>query len=329
MAAVMKPQIDELADKVQHELMSILSGDFAKYKAGLPATPPTTDPTATPATMPASTVASSPVKSSLGMPFDSDQYLPALAVKVQQDTGVLPVVEQINKPIARDDASHLPGIGAAQSSDGMLSMTAALDDPTMMPFQPSVPLSDESGTTYFFRIRQRIAAHRPASLADVASTVEANWRLSKAFDDCRTQADKLLAAAKDSSLTAAAHAANLDIDYPSPFALSGPTATGPIKGLPLTGDSVDVFRQGCQSLLSDAAEHKPAVTSVESPLDGKILVAELSGVSPEWPPSQRGMAEAEVAAELRYKLARPLQTSWFKLADVTQRIGYKDVEKKS
>ena len=347
MAAVMKPQIDALLDKAQHEIAATLAADaatfhnpttYTNHAAAVPdsatpasltqasATPASaTQPSATRAT--ASSMPTSSTASSLGMPFESAEYLPALAAKIQLDTSVLPIVEQLNRPLSIEDASALPGIGSSHSADAMLGFREALGDPMLLPFQPSVPLTDDAGNIYFFRIIQRIAAHRPASMDDVAAMVLADWQLGEAFDLARTQAEKLATAAKSAGLVAAAHAADLDIDYPSAFALGGRAGREPIKGVPFSGDALELFRQRCQTLLTAVADHQPPIATIEVPLDAKILVVDLSSITPEWPAGQRQLAESEVSLQLRNEFSRPLQTEWFTLSDVEQRLGYKDVDK--
>ena len=348
MAAVMKPQIDALADKAQHEIAATLAADATTYHAPpdptiteqthagtAPTNSPTYVRTERPRAIPDSSTQISSTHdattqstaTSLNTGFDTLEYFPALAAKIQQDTGILPVVEQLNKPISIDEAAALPGIGSSHSADGMLAFREALSDPMLTPFQPSVSLTDDAGSIYFFRVRQRIAAHRPASMDAIASTVLADWQLSQAFDLARAAADKLSTAARTDGLIAAAHAANLEIDYPPAFALSGRAGREPIKGVPLSGDALEHFRQRCQSLLTAAAQHQPPVTTIESPLDAKILVAELSGVVPDWHAGQRQQIESEVSLELRNEFSRPLQSEWFTLADVEKRLGYKDLDK--
>ena len=237
---------------------------------------------------------------------------------------MLPAVEQINKPITLDEAPHVAGIGAAHSADGSVSFIDAVSDTSLLPLQPSVPLSDDDATSYIFRIRDRIIAHRPASIAEVTSVVESDWKLKQAFELCKLDAAHLQAAAGLDGITAAARPMNVSVDTPAAFSLAGSGAQDPIAGLPLSGDAVDLFRTRCQALLTDAAQHVPAVTTIESPRDAKIVVAELSSVKPEWPEGYRQFAEAQTVADLRRQFSQPVAAQWFSLAAAEQRLGYKD-----
>jgi hypothetical protein len=313
---VMAADVDDLSERVEKSIQSTLAADWTTYHAAHPETQPTTGPAA---------IVSARTASSLGVPYDSYDYLKALALKVQKDFNVLPETAAYNKPMTSPDLSKLPGIGQAHTAMGANSFTMTAMDDSLAVFQPSASLHDDASTFYTFRVSQRIPAHRPASMAEVADAVRSDWIKGAAYQMAIDQAKALRdAAAKVGLLSAGRSAGQLVISTP-PFSVAPEKAGAIIPTVPLTGEDISLFRQKCQSIMESAAKHEPPVAMVEAPNEMKALVIELADVQPDWPKGQRYVAEADVTRELLSDLARPLQTQWFTLPAVEARLGYTDV----
>jgi len=321
---VMAPDVNALTDRVQKEITTTLAQDWATYHAAHPDTQP--------ATAPALPDGSSAAISSLGVPYDSYDYLKALAAKIQKDCGVLPVVSALNKPMTQHEIVLVPGIGLSQTASGSaagpMPFGSAVMDPTLALFQPSAPLTnDDNQTTYQFRVTDRIAAHRPASMADVAAIVKADWIRAQSYQAAVAKATALRdTAAKSGLLPAAAAMGEIVVTTP-PFS-AGATTEGAdtIPSVPLTGDDVSMFKEKCQSILQAAARHEPPLAIVEAPNEFRVLVIELDSVQPDWPKGQRYVAEAAVTQELMSEMGRRLQPDWYTLQSVEGRLGYVDAQ---
>jgi hypothetical protein len=324
MDAVMASDVDDLADRVQKEVVGTLSQDWASYHAANPGTQPSTQPGA------------ETTLSSLAVPYASYDYFKALAAKVQKDLNVLPAIAAYNKPMAEGDLPKLPGIGHAQTtaaaSTAAASTAAAADVQTpfeiaatngsLAVLQPSPPLSDNDSTFYLFRVTDRIPAHAPPSMADVAATVLTDWHKSQQWKATIAQANALHDAAARSGLATAAAAARQLVITTPPFSAGMSKETDAIPTVPLEGEDIVKFRDACQTLLAAAAQHQPPVAVVQAPNESKVLVIELADVKPEWPSGQRYVAEAAVARELLTELGRPLESEWYSLSSVEARLGW-------
>ena len=84
--------------------------------------------------------------------------------------------------------------------------------PLLAPYQPSSPFKSFDGDDYIFRLTAVEPTHPPASLADVASKVDADLRLQAMHDSAGTPPAPLLASAiKDKNLGDAAKAAGVPL----------------------------------------------------------------------------------------------------------------------
>ena len=310
---VINPLVDDLSDRVQKSILATLSADWAAYHAAHPDTQPATN--------------SASSDSSLGFAYNSYDYMKALAAKVQTEFNVLPETAAYNQPLSSSDLSKLSGIGHAHTAGGALSLEETATDPTLAVFQPSATLQDDASTFYLFRVTERIPAHPPASMAEVADAVKTDWVKSQAYETALKQATALRDAAVKTGLTTAAANARLIVDTTPPFSASLVKATEPVAGVPLAGEDVAIFKQKCESILESAAKQEPPVAMVEAPNESKVLVIELAEVQPDWPDGQRYVAEAAVSQELMSEFARPLTQQWFTLPAVEARLGYVDAQK--
>jgi hypothetical protein len=318
---VMAPDVDDLNDRVQKSIVSIWTNDWKTYHAAHPQTQPTT----------AAGQNDAEGNSSLGVPYGSYDYLKALAAKVQKDFDVLPETRDCNKPLSMADLSKLPGIGqshiAAAATDSATSFADAAMNPSLDLLAPSGPLQDTDSTNYLFRVTQRIAAHAPASMAEVADAVHSDWVKAQAYQLAQKKAEALKGTAAKAGLPSAAAAAGLPVVTTPPFSAGLAQGAEPIPDVPLAGDDVKTFKEKCQSVLEAAAKHEPPVAVVLAPNQSKVLVIELSDVTPDWPKGEKYVAEAQVTRELMSEFARPLQEQWFTLPSVEARLGYTDAQK--
>jgi hypothetical protein len=333
MDKVMGPDVDALSDRVQKSIAATLAKDWASYHAANPATQPTTDPGAgvgvSVGAASASMATSQPAVSSLGVPYDSYAYLTALAAKVQKDFDLLPKSEEDNKPMTVPELAKLPGVGAAHIIDAPTMFASAAMDRSLAILQPSAPLkNDEDSTIFFFRVTERIPAHAPASMTDIAGTVATDWLKSEQYQSAVDQAKALRDAAAKTGLVSAAAAVGQGVTTTPPFSADLEKGNDPVIGVPLTGNDIMLFREKCQSIVDAAAKHEPPVTVVESPNESKAVVIELADVQTDWPKGEKYVAEAQVTQELMSEFGRPLATEWFTLPSVEARLGFVDAQKK-
>ena len=64
--------------------------------------------------------------------------------------------------------------------------------------QPSPVLNDEAKSTYVFRLTDARPAEKPKSIDEVAKQVEEDWRLARAYELAKQQAEAIAASARSS-----------------------------------------------------------------------------------------------------------------------------------
>ncbi|HEX8523352.1 MAG TPA: hypothetical protein VF669_13945, partial [Tepidisphaeraceae bacterium] len=165
--------ITEETDKLQAQILervtASLGGDYMAFNS---ATKGSTQPTTVPA-------------SSLKVPYNSFDYLKALAAQIQGATKVLPVVASLQDLyITPSDVLKIPGLGEArvgQESIGtyldavvvaFASPNRPQDTSALLHYmQPSQTLTDGLGNAYILRMTEAQATHAPAALAEVTDQV--------------------------------------------------------------------------------------------------------------------------------------------------------------
>ncbi|MDW8262389.1 MAG: hypothetical protein RMJ35_07665 [Phycisphaerales bacterium] len=322
--AVVQPKVQTLTRMVQQRILLALNNGFAAWTKNNArvgdAAAPTTSPEA---------------------PYDSFEYLQALATDVQRQFGVVATVVNLGDRFRnRNDLASLGEISAAEAmihgramplaeyvfSVGQVFLTPEARERdqafALQLFQPSQTLTMPDGGFALIRLTAAEAAHRPASLDEVAQDVERDLKLSWAYDMARSEARKLLEAAGSAGLdSAAASSGRLVLD-------SGPLRLGrslEIPGLALSAGSQRSFALQAFDLLAEDRAGRAPVGLIELPAEGMVIVAELRDVRSSVTPELLSAAEAQIVMQSTLQLSQELASAWFNYENVMERTGFKDV----
>jgi hypothetical protein len=338
-------EVTRKAQQVQERITSQLAADWTAYRAAAgTATQPTTAPS-----------------TSLGVPYNSFDYLKKLQESVQKQTGVLPTVMNVGDNWqTQDDLAKLQGIGTATITSAARPMTMPVYV-TMLtaPFlnaenrsqtgvlqlmEPTRPMNDSAETVYIARVTAAETAHKPASLAEVEKQVVDDVKTKLAYEQAKADAQKLLDQARQQGDLNKAAGGQGVIKV-------GPLTNRqdqPIPALVLTGDASTRFTEQAFKLLSAppttapsaqaAASTAPTTGSVASsttkpagpariglvelPHEGRVLVAQLGDVQAMWNDRTLPMEQAQLAAMMKQEDESRFNREWFTWEAVTSRLGY-------
>ncbi|HRK29806.1 MAG TPA: hypothetical protein PLD59_01905, partial [Tepidisphaeraceae bacterium] len=310
--AVMKPQVDRLARLVQQRVVSALSTDYNAFNR-------------TPTTAPANTA--------FGHPYNSFDYLKALAQDVQRQFGVLPtVVNLADRPRSALELSKLDGIRDATAMvQGRALPFAAYAVAYAQPlhqdssereqafllslYQPSQTLTDFGGSIYVFRLTSTDASHQPATFEEVREQLLADFKQQAAYDLALADAKQLLTTAADGKLSAVAGDRTVIETAPLRF-----SRTEEFTGLPLSPAGFQSLMRQAFDLMSGDTNHPKRV--IELPREGRALAVELTELKGDFPEDLLPMVEAQVANQVSARLSQNMATSWFNYYNVAQRLNY-------
>jgi hypothetical protein len=193
--------------------------------------------------------------------------------------------------------------------------------------QPSPPLPDALGNVYIFRLTDARPAEPATNLSDVRDKVEADLRKAAGYELAKAAAKPALEAAQAGGLGGQAMAIGKRLITTEPFN-SNPYTTqlpnfGP--GITLTPAAVRDFAEQAFGLL---AQYNPTanpnpVKLIELPEDGKLYVAQLTKITPQWDATTFYSRWLDITTGLRQALASGLRNDWFNYDAVIQRTGYK------
>lgn len=306
---LIEPQANRLQLQIQSDISARLAQDYQAYKAK--------GPTSGPATAPA-------------MAYESFEYLQKLASEMEAKHKVTLTVASVADAFRDiEQLRELPGIGEASSFPEYALTTI---DPFMAPqignqaavvsvFEPSKPLSDNGGSTHYFRVIAAETSHSPATMDEVKDKVEQDWKRLTAFEAARADANKMLDAAKQPGLDVVAGDRKLIMT-----GFYGNSPMIPIPDYPLATQSQTDFAKQTFDLLSilAAKDHPRPLVVVDMATDAKVAVAELiaveSGLSSESAERIKQIYSSQVAMPF----SRMLVQNWFDIDSITERIGFKD-----
>jgi len=263
---VMAPEVDDLSARVETKINSILQADWSAFTADSEAGT-TTRPT------------------SLGMPLDSDDYLTAIANRVQTEDGIICTVRRFGTLMSvaqLNTTKELSGLVDASTTSGMdVAGLIESSPPGLAVDQPSDVMHDLLHSAYFVRFAELRPPERPASIDedDLRTTVGHDWQTAQAFAAANAAAQKLVdAAAKDpkDALAAAAKSAKVDLLTTTPFALDDE----PPPQLDISAAGADQFRNGVRALLGKLGAKQPPLGVIAIPADQKVLAAEITTIRP-------------------------------------------------
>jgi hypothetical protein len=202
---------DQLQASIIEKIQTTLASDYMAYRAA-PRAAGATQPTTVPA-------------SSLKAPYNSFDYLQALANQIQQLFKVRPTVVSLHdKYITPEEVLRVPGLGDIRMGQENLgaylaasvapfhgSVTASEDANLLHLNQPSPALADALGNVYMLRVTDAQRARAPDAIVEVLDQVRQDLLTAQAYELAKKDADTLMSAAKVSGLRSAAQAAGLNV----------------------------------------------------------------------------------------------------------------------
>jgi hypothetical protein len=253
---------------------------------------------------------------------DLDQYLDAKALDGLAGIGSTHTVSSGDDQPAGPDASTTSFSNYAIADAAPLLPNEGKDNPAALPlYKVSLPLTNPQDDIYYFRLTAAQPAHRPDSLSEVRTQVEQDARLLAAYQQVKQKAQSLLDAARKEGLDAAAKGAGVKVQTVGPIT-SQPGA--PIEGLNLSAVANGQFTQAAFKLLTEAAKsgQKHPLSLIELPAAGKVAVARLETIAPQWTRETLAAYQSITGMELMQRIQQPLIAQWFDYDHLIERVHY-------
>lgn len=330
---IVAPEVESLARKVQGRITAALNSDYAAWSA-------------------ARAAGQAPPATALGAPYDSFDYLQALANDVQRVFGVLPAVVNLGdrprnaEDLEADLGSVAAGAFAMVGGNPVTFAEYALgaaepfvpedqkDRPAVLSvMEPSQVLTAVGGGIVQFRLTAAEPSHKPASLDEVREQVTADVKLKQGFDAARAAAQTLVEAANGNTaggkvaFDQAAIAAGKPVLAAADVRLNAPIVIPNLPGPSLTPFGQRELALQAFDLLAQPGEEtagRPARSVIELHRDGLALAAELTGVEGSLPAELLPMADAQLTQQLTAQMMQPLAMGWFSYPNVAKRVGFND-----
>lgn len=312
--AVIQPLVTKRQQEIINRLSGIIAADWSSYHA------------AKQGEQPAST---------LGVPYNSYEYLQKLSDAIEREFKVKLTIGATGGLVSRNDLNELEPIRQAMTQTQLpfavyATMTEAErkqalsrrpDLPAaLQPWQPSQVLRDFAGNAFMFRRTIIDPAHTPANYSEVASQVEQDVRLVKAYELAKQAAEAFAKDAKAQGFDAASLAARKAATDTAYFSIGSTTAMG--VGLSETGSAQ--FTEGAMTLAlaaRAAGEEKPIV-AVPVQKDGKVLVGQVEEIRSRLQGISLPMVTAELDRQMRGQVAMLMMADWFNYDNVVKRLQY-------
>lgn len=324
---VLNDDTDKLTQSIHQRIISTMATDYLSWKNSA-------DNHATSKAEPTS---------SLGVPYDSYEYLKRLAQLIQQEYGVLPTVVSTGDWQSAATLDSLPGIGVAtvDSPDmgpAPFSMYAMNYDKflpedqrdqgmVLSLFKPSEPLKNYDDDFYLFRISAAQAAHAPANLSEVAAQVKKDIRSEEAYKIAQKDAEQFLAAARSSNSVSSAKTRKLPVISVGPLADTGQPAG--IPGFAALASPVvqQRFINEAFDLLGTAShsdQHPIGLIPLQP--QGMALVGQITNIQgPPFPADLVPIAESFRGMDFRRQLRSEFEKQWYNYDDLVARTDYHEV----
>lgn len=327
---VLDADVAKLATRVQERVVAQMNGDFVAYRNGVAQ---------------AGGDASKAPASSVGVPYNTFEYLQKLAADTQKQFGVLPVIRSFdNAFLTPQEFIGLAGVGQLRLETGeplyqyVFTNGQAFAPPTkdetrvLKPFEPTPALHDAENNAYVVRLTDMQKAHVPASLAEVQAAVEHDLRAAAALKAAKAEASKLLAAAKQAgSLKAAADAAGRKVVTAANVSFLGLARADAVYSPPplqLPNRIVQrTFLREAFDLFATVTPPAPKPLGlIEVPRDGKVYVAQVTdgrptATEPNDLLTLRSLLLAEIDRAGEYRSV--VWSKWFDYDDLVARMDYK------
>jgi hypothetical protein len=327
---VQTPKVDKLMFDIQTKITAQLASDWRTYEQSV-ANHATTGPAA--------------AASAAAGEYPSYAYLKKIADSIQKQFDVTIFVNDFDRFYSGQDLNTLPGIGqlgesafgqrgvtfadVAMQRAGQYLASADKDTPAGRAklMQPSPPLPDILGNVYLFRLTDARPPEPATDLNEVRDKVETDLRKVAGYEMAKAAAKPALEAAQAGGLGGQAMAMGKRLITTDPFN-SNPYSTQPPalgSGITLSPTATRDFAEQAFGLL---AQYNPTtnpnpVKLIELPEDGKLYVAQLTKITPQWDADTFYSRWLDVTAGLRGAFASGLRNDWFNYDAVVQRTGYK------
>ena len=320
--AIIKPEAQKLQQEIVTKIESQMREDWAAYHIALSKTPPTTAPA-----------------SSVGVAFDSPDYLSKVAAQIQQQYKVVPTVVSLQeKFLSQEELKDLPGIGKSIVIFGQKDFTpfgvyaTSMAEPfvkgtpqpgagTIKLFEPSRLMDDYEGSQYIYRLTAAYPSHKPADSREALQQIEQDLRTAGSYDLARADAAKVLEDSHHTSLRAAAVSAHKSVAESPWLNTEEPFPTD----LNITEASQKDFLDQAFNLLTAAANKESTIELIGLPHDGKVFVAQLADVR-RVPLFADQDLQPAIISEVTGDLEKNLREQWFSYDSIVQRMKYVDAK---
>jgi hypothetical protein len=263
---VMAPEVDDLSARIETKVNSILQADWGAFVADRESGA-TTRPT------------------SVNVPLDSEDYLPAIASRVQTEDGIICTVARFGSLMSTKQLNATKELRGLMGASTTASMDVAglieANPPGLEVDQPSEVMHDDSHSAYFVRFAQLRPPEAAGSLGedDLRTTVAHDWQTAQAFAAANAAAQKLVDAAEKlpkNDLAAAAKSAKIELLTTTPFAIDD----DPPPQLDISEPGAEQFRDGVRDLMAKLNQKQPPIGVIAIPADQKVLAAQIMTVRP-------------------------------------------------
>lgn len=278
--------------------------------------------------------------------FGTPQYLQRLAADIGAQTGITPETHSLTSHwLDARELTELAGISRSSTgSAGFLNYLmeslqpfatkSKADSEPLKLMQPSLPLHDDDGNIYFFQVVEAQVSQPPNGVVEVEPQVREDLQKNKAYQLARDTAQKLLETARKQGLAAAAQASGERIITTGLFGPLNPeylqrrALLDPIPGYEIAGPARQrLMFFARQQLLAAATPANPhPLTLMELPVEGKVIVAELSIVQPIWSQELQDFETYMVARQLQRQEQIALLYNYFKFDATAARLSYRSAE---
>lgn len=314
---------------IERLLSSTLRTDYTAWRAEVAKQGPASGPTTTP--------------SSLSEPYDTYEYLQKLSALVQQKHNILPTAANLSSFMSASDLQAIIGLGDAfgRMRDGLVRFSdyatnwvrplmseqqqaraRELGIEALSLWEPAIPMTDNSGNLYLFRITDVSPAHAPASVELVRAQVEKDLRLKAAHEKALAAANALVESARGKDLAAAALGLQgVEVITTSRFSSR---QDAKITGYNVDDKSLVPFLNGAFGLLRTrmrTGEQHP-VAVVELPSPRRVLVLQLHELEPARKGELFDQETTYAGRDLQARMVQNLMRQWFDSRQIISRMDY-------
>lgn len=321
---ILNPEVQRRMDAIRNAIVTTLNADWTTHYRDL---------TAKASAQPESIARIS----SQGVPYVSVDYLPRLALMIQKQFGVLPKVVSLQDSLrTAKELANESGIGRSRSAElggvdfstyvsvmGQAFVPASQQDNSnvLNLFKPSQVLRDDANNIYVFRLTAMDPAHSPTDKNAVLNRVKQDLTVASTFAKVRERADNFLNSLQNTTLETAAAKAGKKV-ITTGFIPNRPGAE--IDNYLVNGPANAAFISQAFQLLAEAGRSaNPHPTGlIELQREGKVLVAQIDGIRPDWDKDSKTFLETRINSEINDSFSQAFQIAWFDFDSLSARLKY-------